>query len=257
MPGIFKRALLDLFFPPRCEVCGTLGSTTLCELCQQEVLQLDPPYCALCGLPLPPATRVVQRCGECRQTRRYFDGARCVGVHSGVLRQAILAYKFENRQTMAEPLAAMMARRFYREAQLPEALPFAAVEALVPVPLHPSRRRWRGFDQAQRLTRELGIQTGLPVWDHALQRTRPTLPQVELTLPQRQFNVRDAFAGDRELLAGCRILLVDDVLTTGSTCDQAARAAKAAGATAVYVLVLSRPAPDWHPANLVLEPGEV
>lgn len=257
MTAALWRALLDLIFPPRCEVCGTLGSEIFCASCRQEVLWLEPPYCARCGLLLPPSAPPGERCGICRQTRRYFDGARCVGLHTGALRQAILAYKFENRRPLAEPLAGLLAERFQREAQWPAPLPLGEVEALVPVPLHPSRRRWRGFDQALHLTRELGARVGLPVWDSALQRTRPTVPQVQLTPAQRQSNVRGAFAGEREILEGRCVLLVDDVFTTGATCDQAARAAKAAGASTVYVLVLSRPAPEWHPAALTFEPGEV
>jgi ComF family protein len=178
-----------------------------------------------------------------------------VGLHAGTLRSAILNYKFENRRRLAEPLGGLLAGRFAREAEESEGLPWQRVDCLVPVPLHPRRRSWRGFDQSLLLAQEMSRHTGLPVVSDGLVRVRPTTPQVELSTRERHENVRRAFAPLGEVLRGRNLLLVDDVYTTGATLSEVARAAREAGAASVYALTISRPPPAWHPAAFALEPG--
>ena len=249
------QALLDLLYPPRCEVCDTLGPEAFCAQCLAQVLPHEPPECRLCGalLPRSPVTRDI--CAECAQTRRHYDGARSVGIHTATLRTAVLQFKFHNRRRLQGPLARLLADRLEVEQEPPQGLPLRQVDCLVPVPLHPRRRQWRGFDQALLLSTELSRLTGLPLVI-GLARTRPTTPQIRLTPQEREDNVRGAFAAVGHAVAGKRILLIDDVYTTGATVSQAARAAKDGGAAAAYVLTVSRPAPPWHPAALALEPGE-
>lgn len=248
--------VLDLLFPPRCEVCDTLGEQALCDACHAEILRLDEPYCRLCGQLLQLSEARQTLCRSCRETPPRFDGARSVGLHCGTLRQAVLNYKFENRRRLQEPLGELLAARFRQELETEGGLPWRLVEALVPVPLHSTRRDWRGFDQALQLAQVMSERCGVPVLANAMERVRPTTPQVELSPRERQENMRRAFAPVGEALQGRNLLLIDDVYTTGATASEAARAAKTGGAKHVYVLTISRPPPSWHPASFAMEPGE-
>lgn len=246
------QGFLDFVYPPRCEVCETLGKEAFCERCRSLLQPLEPPLCHVCGALLQPSAAAQGMCPECRHTRRYFNAARSCGLHVQTLRRAILNFKFGNRRRLQQPLGALLYERIVAEPDLP----LRDCDCLVPVPLHPSRRQWRGFDQAAYLCQEVSRHLGKPMLEGALVRTRPTTPQVELTPLQRQENVRGAFAPQGEELRGQTVLLIDDVFTTGATVNQAARAARAGGAVAVYVLTISRPPPPWHPAALALEPGD-
>lgn len=245
------QSLLDLIYPPRCEVCGVLGPLALCHTCASDMVLVEAPYCQRCGL-LQPVGTPQSTCPDCRDHRLHYDAARCVGLHTGSLRRAILNFKFENRRRLQEPLGALLAQRIEEEP----VLPLGQVDCLVPVPLHPSRRNWRGFDQALYLARGVEKRLGLPVLSDGLIRTRPTTPQVQLSPTQRHENIKGAFAG-RPSLQGKKILLLDDVFTTGATVNEAAKAARQSGATRVYVLTISRPAPPWHPAAIIGQPGDL
>lgn len=256
VPSELLKSILDLIFPPRCEVCSVLGEKPFCDTCAADTIYLDEPYCRLCGQLFRLSESAHTYCPQCREKPLHFDGARTVGLHTGALRRAILNFKFGNRRRLDEPLGGLLAQRFLREIETAGGLPFGQVDCLVPVPLHPKRRNWRGFDQALHLAQAMAPLVGLPVVSDAIVRIRPTTPQVDLTHTQRRENMRRAFQPAGDGLQGRNIILIDDVYTTGATADEAARAAKAGGAGHVYVLTISRPAPPWHPAALSLEPGE-
>jgi len=249
------QSLLDLVYPPRCEVCDAFGPQPFCAECLAQVVRHTPPECERCGALLPPTGTQRAVCFECAETERHYDGARAVGLHAGTLRTAVIGFKFHNRRRLQVPLARLLAERIAGEPEPPRGLPLRQVDCLVPVPLHPRRKQWRGFDQAYLLSMELSRMIEKPLVV-GLVRTRPTTPQLQLAPAEREENVRGAFAPLGETLAGRRVLLIDDVYTTGATGNHAARAAKAGGAAAVYVLTVSRPPPGWHPAALTLEPGD-
>jgi len=160
---------------------------------------------------------------------RAIDRARAIGDYDGALRAILQAFKYEGRRSLAEPLAALMRRR--------GADVLSGVACVVPVPLHASRRRHRGFNQAADLARRLGI----PLV-HALRRVRATPTQTGLPAAQRHRNVRGAFALARhgETIRGLVVLLIDDVSTTGATLEACARVLKAAGAIEVRALTAAR-----------------
>jgi ComF family protein len=161
-----------------------------------------------------------------------------VATYEGAVRAGIHALKYHGRTAVGVPLGALLAEA--GGARLPAA-PLALLDAIVPVPLHPARQAERGFNQAELLARACGRRWGLPVWPRALRRVRPTRPQTELDGAARRANVRGAFAVSWSApVAGRRLLLVDDVLTTGATLGAAATALRAAGATLVGALVLAR-----------------
>jgi ComF family protein len=242
--------LASILLAPCCASCNQLlehpTQGPVCEACWESIRPLTPPLCDGCGTPLP-AWRVVSiplgRCPRCRRLESYVDRARAIGTFDGSLRAIIHAFKYEGRRSLAKRLGGMMR---VRGADMLDGAAWA-----VPVPLHPSRRRQRGFNQAADLARNLG----LPV-RRALCRRRATSTQTGLSAAQRRRNVRDAFGlgdgwlrrwsrwGGRERLRGSIVVLVDDVSTTGATLEACARVLKeVAGAREVRALTAARAVP--------------
>ena len=191
-------------------------------------------FCSRCGLPFEanlPASGG-HLCGLCRLAPPAFDVARSFGAYEGDLRRLIHLLKYDGMRPLAKALAAKMA---------PVAPRVGTVELVVPVPLHRSRRWSREFNQAELLARELSRLVGIPCRPGGLRRVRSTPPQAGLSHRQRRENVRGAFAAaDAACIKGRRVLLVDDVMTTGATLDACARVLKAAGARYVGSLTLAR-----------------
>ena len=228
-------AALDLVFPPLCPVCdGILGAgrrDPLCGACWEGFERIAPPWCRCCGAPLG----IEGLCGACRSRRPRFAYARAAVLYGDLVREAIHAFKFGGRRALANPLGDLLAGLGL------SVLPGAVPDALVPVPLHPRRARERGYDQALLLARRLERAWGVPVVADALRRAVPTQPQTDLDAAARRRNVRDAFAVRRpDLIAGCHVVLVDDVLTTGATAGECARALYRAGVATVGVLTVAR-----------------
>ncbi len=228
-------AALDLVFPPLCPVCdrmlGTGRRDPLCGACWEGLERLAPPWCRCCGAPLG----VEGLCGACRIRRPRFAYARATLLYGDLVREAIHAFKFGGRRGLAYPLGDLLAGLGL------SALPGAAPDVLVPVPLHPRRARERGYNQALLLARRLGRAWGVPVAADALLRAVPTLPQADLDAAARRRNVRGAFVVCRpEVIAGRHVVLVDDVLTTGATAGECAGNLYRAGAAAVGVLTVAR-----------------
>jgi ComF family protein len=253
-PARLFQEVVGLLFPARCQVCGELGDDLICKTCREGFEFIARPFCVYCGVPLEPGGERPSQCGQCRQGRE-FTGARAVGLHVGSLREAILRYKFDGRRRLAGPLAELLAEVY--EAEREGGLPLSVARALVPVPLYPARRAWRGFDQAELLCRHLSEMTGLDSWPDVLARVRDTRPQVELSGRERRENVQGAFEARKTYrLEDKSLILVDDVFTTGATLSECARVLRKAGAAALYALTVSRTAPSWHPAALQSEPGD-
>jgi ComF family protein len=188
--------------------------------------------CDRCGDPLP-SWRVISRplatCPRCRRRPPFVARAAAVGAYDGALRAIVHAIKYEGRRSLARPLAALIRERC--RAVLDGA------DIVVPVPLHPSRRRSRGFNQALDLARHLG-----PPTVRVLTRTRATPSQTGLPAAQRHRNMRDAFAPAWRApsLAGTTVVLVDDVSTTGATIDACARILTQMGAREVRAVTAAR-----------------
>jgi ComF family protein len=243
------REVLGIFLPPHCAGCGAICRDVFCPTCLPELDALDGPYCPRCGHPHPPAAGGWPPCADCRpHPRPALDGARSVLFHLGPARQAVIGYKFEGCHELAAPLAGYLARRFLSELARPHHLPFDDVAAIIPVVLHPTRRAWRGFDQAGLLSAELARAVDKPLWPDVLARVRNTAPQLRLSPAEREANIHGAFEARKPWkLKGAAVLIVDDVYTTGATLREAARALKRGGAAAVYALTVTRAAPSWHP----------
>ena len=232
MPAIdlvqeIKRCLLDLLFPPRCVGCREMGSL-FCVRCREKIELIEPPLCPHCG-----RSRTNGRlCPRCLQDPLQLDGARSVAYFDGTLREAIHHFKYSNLQDLAIPLGRLMGR-YWEKSPLP-------AEIIVPVPLHADRLRERGYNQAALLARELSKSSGLPLAQNSLVRVRATRPQVDLNAQERKENVRDAFHCPGMGLTDKRVLLIDDVYTTGATLEACSIALRQVGARSVWALTLAR-----------------
>ena len=187
-------------------------------------------FCASCRTPFQNAFPLDAsgRCALCRSGLRGFDTAYSFGAYEGVLRELIHLYKYGRVKTLARPLSALLAQALPRDE---------AFDAAVPVPLYWRRRLQRGFNQAELLARDLSRRTGIPV-AKALRRVRPTPAQAGLSNSARRHNMSQAFRA--RSVQGKRILLIDDVMTTGATAASCAAALKQAGARRVSLLTVAR-----------------
>lgn len=237
--GWLWRAGVDLVFPPQCASCGAaLRSATgplLCDLCRTKLGPAVWHGCPRCGGAVTPGFSLPTGCALCRHVRFHFDTVLTLGAYQGELKQAILRMK----HAYAEPLAVALAGLFVELRG--ESLSVHRPELVLPVPMHWRRRLMRGTNSAETLAVEMGRRLGLPVCRRLLRRRRNDPPQRYLRPAQRYRNVRGSFAVRRaKALAGRRVVLVDDVLTTGATASEAARMLKRAGAGQVVVAVLAR-----------------
>jgi ComF family protein len=230
------QGLAHLIFPGHCLTCGSAlpsGTNSFCVLCE-NALTTDPGIpCPRCAATVGPFAADAQGCIHCRSIQPFFDAARRLGPYTGPLLKVVISMK----RPMGEGLAGLMARRWAER----DAKWFAGlnVSAVVPVPLHWRRRLKRGYNQSAALARALAVRLGVPFRANWLRRIRHTPSQVGQSLSQRKENVRGAFRGNASVAAKT-ILLVDDVMTTGSTASEAARALKNAGAVFVAVATLAR-----------------
>jgi ComF family protein len=243
-------------FPTSCSLCQQeITEATLIDICRDCWAHIEPwagAACAHCGLPFPSQRALdssVAFCPQCRVEEFHFDLARSYGLYAGGLRAAILQLKFGRRERLGRRLGELLSLTWNSLV----ANRAGAPPVLVPVPLHLSRRRERGFNQAELLARGLsrklaqtGSAPGLRVETRCLYRTRATPPQTGLSLHQRKENVRDVFTVARpERTRGRVVILVDDVMTTGATLSAAAGVLKKGGALQVLGLTLARATPHF------------
>ena len=227
--------LLAVLLAPACAACErpleepTRGA--VCASCWAAILPITPPVCERCGDPLP-SWRVISleqaRCPRCRRRRGSVTRSRAIGPYEGSLRAIVHALKYDGRRQLARPLGE-------RLAETGDSV-LKGADVIVAVPLHRSRRRARGFNQAAEIARHLG-----PPVTPALRRLRATPSQTDLPAARRHANVRDAFALARGAsVAGATVVLVDDVSTTGATLEACARVLLDAGAREVRALTAAR-----------------
>lgn len=241
------RGAVDFAFPDRCLACGALGpdrDRRLCVDCRARVSPLPAPSCARCAMPVarPLGKRKAARCAACRSSPPPFRRTVAGAAYDGVVRDLVLALKFGRDRLAALPLAALLAAAI-RRADLGAPLRPGA-DAVVPLPLSRRRRRERGFNQAELVARAVARALGLPLRPSWLARLRDAPPQsLAPTRVARRANVAGVFLARVPLRPGRRaprVLLVDDVMTTGATVEAASRALRAAGCAEVIVAVAGR-----------------
>jgi ComF family protein len=230
---------LGFLYPETCQLCGEQHATAregfVCRRCWTQVRFIRPPLCERCGLPYPGDLTAPFECTNCREMELHFSSARSAVVARGIVRETIHRFKYQ-RALWFEPFLADL---LIREAQ--PVLRGQHWDFIVPVPLHPLKHREREFNQAERLARHLSAATGIPLNNKLLRRVMPTATQTLLTREQRAKNMRGAFEARAGAgLKGKRIVLVDDVFTTGATTSACAKVLKSAGADDVCVWTVAR-----------------
>ncbi len=229
-----QSAVVDLLFPPQCVGCAAYGSR-LCAACAQRVQPIGFQICDSCGRP---QSSSIALCGQCQQLGATpLLRVRIAALHTTPLREAIHALKYEQAVELAEPLSRYVVA-LTQSAFWPSLLP--TIDSVIPVPLHTERRQERGYNQSELLASAFCDRVQLPLRSAWLIRQRSTQSQVGLTAAERKANVQDAFVAT-EALYGKRILLMDDVYTTGATMRACAQALLSAGAEAVFGLALACP----------------
>lgn len=239
----FSRLLADaalaFVFPEACQHCGRERATAaegyLCGGCWKNLRFICEPFCQRCGLPYPGAITTAFECANCREMELHFCRARSVIAAQGMALEIIHRYKYRRAQWFGPLLT-----RLLNNAAAP-ALAREGWDLLVPVPLHPRKLAEREFNQAERLANALGRAANIPVNASLVHRVEPTRTQTRLSRSERAANVRRAFApAPGAACAARRIVLIDDVLTTGATTSACARVLLDAGAAEVCVWTLAR-----------------
>jgi ComF family protein len=235
--GSVLRGLFHLVYPPACSHCHARVAShhALCAACWGDLRLIDQPYCPVLGLPFAhdPGEGMVSPQAIAHPPA--FDRLRSVALHEGVARHLVHDLKYRDRGDLAPMMAGWMLRVASAE--------IAAADAVLCVPLHRMRMFRRMFNQSAELARHLSDQSGKPFLANALVRRKRTQQQVGLTANQRSLNMRGAFQvpeGAEHLVFGRRLVLVDDVYTTGATVSAATSALKKAGAADVTVLTFAR-----------------
>lgn len=244
-------ALASIVFPAPCRICEVTLTTAsripICSACLSSFQPLNGAACQKCGRPFVSAVAaasVQPLCHLCRRDVYNFDFARSFAVYNDAMVRAIVLLKYHE----VTPLGAWFAARLEEVvARNPD--DFAA-DVVVPVPLHASRLRERGYNQAELIARPLAKRLGLPLRSYLLVRTRPRPEKLKLTRKERWRTVRGAYAmRSAAKIDKVRVLLVDDVFTTGATLDSCAQALRKAGADRVVALTAARVAPEWLPGS--------
>ena len=231
------QAVASLFYPALCAVCRapvTRGDY-VCQGCLDKAPRIVAPFCAKCSEPFSGAINGEFACANCARRNLAFDAAIAAYRSRGVVRFIILQFKYNRQLHLRHPVAEWLEEAM-RDARLRD----RNFDCVVPVPLHPARSRERGFNQAELLAKILGQKINLIV-SRALERTRYTTTQTAFDRIERMENLRGAFRLRKRIdMRGLQVLLVDDILTTGSTLSECARVLREAGALSVYAVTAAR-----------------
>jgi ComF family protein len=240
-------ALASVLFPAPCRICANpllrAGRVPICDACLASFERIVAPMCEHCGRPF--ASPVMSQseaalCRLCRADFYAFDRARTYAIYNDALSGAILMMKYDEVTRLGNWFAVRLAEIVAAEPKEWRA------DVVVPVPLHSSRQRERGYNQAELIARPLAKRLGIPFRARLLVRTKPRPPQLVLSRSEHWKSVRGAYATHKSArVDNLRVLLVDDVLTTGATLDACARGLKRAGASAVFGLTVGRVVPGW------------
>ncbi len=243
--AITLESLLDLFYPPRCRFCRDIisGSDEICfcRECRRRIREVSHPLCTACGYPFLDTRGEDHLCGACLVRPPSFVQARAWACYprgderKDPLRFVMQQFKYGRNVSLGKPLGRLLSngcKGLFQESTL---------DGIIPVPLHPKRLRWRGFNQAVILAKQVSRLWRLPMDPFILLRSTETEPQIQLSEEDRSKNVRGAFSlNPKKSVQGKRILLVDDIYTSGATVNECSRTLIRGGAKDVSILTLAR-----------------
>ncbi len=234
--GLLRRAgetAVKLVYPPCCPICDAvlpLRGGLICSACEKKLPWVTEPACMKCGKPL--AREEAEYCADCAKIRHLFDCGRGAFAYTGELRKSIYRMKAQNRRDYLDFYADSMVRAGKRYLALWKP------EVIVPIPMHWRKKLRRGYNQSELLAVRISLLTGIPCERHLLRCVRYTGQQKELGAEERRKNLKGSFALRQGAAVPSRVLLADDVYTTGSTIDEASRVLRGAGVQQIFFLVL-------------------
>lgn len=243
--------LFNLIFPAECRLCPnplkTIRERYICFDCLGKIEPLGSPMCEKCGKPLASSFNLVQHplCRQCRTMKRYFISARAVGTYEGVLKKAIWLFKYEGKTGLQDALGSLMIDRINQLGWANKVDPLSikreGIDIIIPVPLHKAKLKSRGYNQSDILATFISKKMNIPISRNNLKRIKATITQASLRRKERIKNIHNAFCVQQpEKFSGKRILLIDDVFTTGATSNECSRILKQAGSSDIFILTLSR-----------------
>lgn len=208
--------ILDMLYPRICPFCQTIAGANrlICTQCEEHIPFVTEPYCMKCGKPMRQEEERKEYCFDCMKTEHKFERNYSLLVYEKRTKKSLYRFKYQNKREFVTWYTKALYERYYKEIQ------WIRPDYIIPVPIHKKKKRQRGYNQAELLTRQLSINSNIPQYSNGLIRVIDTLPQKELNNKQRYYNLRNAFAiGNLPEEKGQIILLVDDIYTTGATLD--------------------------------------
>lgn len=224
---------MDIFYPPRCPICDHVlePGVLICKKCCEEVETVKEPVCKRCGKPLENERR--EYCADCQRKSHAYRQGKAIFIYKEGIRQSMYRFKYSNRREYAA-FYAKEAAGLYGDW-----IKNNHIEVIVPIPMYQGKKRWRGYNQAEVFARALGAELKLPVNDRIVRRVRDTRPQKELNDRERRCNLKNAFQFTSDIVKYKKILLVDDIYTTGSTMDAVAERLLSGGVKTIYYICIS------------------
>lgn len=229
---LILEGIIDNLFPSICPLCENRSSNRFYPFCTDCWTKIEPfngHRCSVCSIPLPETSSI---CGDCIKNRPYFDTSIVYGFYNGVLKEVIAHLKYSGIRSLAKPISDLLLQ-----------LPIPESDLVIPVPPDRKRLKARGFNHTSLIAKELSGKLSIPLELNGLVKISSTPPQISLSREERLKNLRKAFRAVKNF-SGKRILLIDDVITTGTTASECARALLRAGARKVNLLAIARSAGD-------------
>lgn len=229
----FINALLDAVYPVRCPICGDIvrrRGRDICPQCEKKLVYVEEPFCLKCGKPLIDER---EYCDDCLAKRHYYDEGRAVLLYDEHTSKSIYAFKYNSRCEYARFYGRVICERLGRKIK------FWNPDVIIPVPIHKSKLKKRGYNQAALIAKELSKSLNILYDDTILIRKNSTKVQKNLSAKDREINLKKAFIVRKNSVELKSVLVVDDIYTTGSTIDAIAQCLKGAGIGEVYFVTLS------------------
>ena len=225
-----KEVLFGIFFPRRCPLCDSVIAygNDLCPICVKKVPYIKEPACKKCGKQLENERQ--EYCSDCKRKRHHYVQGKAVFSYKKEMKLSMYRFKYSNRREYAQFYAKEATRRYG------DCLIRRGIEIIIPVPMYAGKRRVRGYNQAEVFAKSLGKETGIPVETGLVLRVKNTTPQKELNDKQRKDNLKGAFQVKANIVKYSKILLVDDIYTTGTTIDAIAEVLEKAGVAEIYFM---------------------
>jgi ComF family protein len=232
IPAVVGESILNLFFPRRCPGCDEIlwpgeRSEGFCEKCSAKIHRISDRHCKKCGKELE---NEAEYCRDCGKNQHFFTENKAVYLYRGIMKGAMYRFKYSNRREYARVFAKDAARLYGNHFRR------MGVQVIVPVPMYEKKKRKRGYNQAEVFGKALAKEMDLPMDNNLIRRIRDTEPQKNLNPMQRKYNLKKAFKIRKNVVKLNRVLVVDDIYTTGSTLDGVAEELLSSGVDEVYCL---------------------